>query len=257
MIKTVYQLLLLTVIVTALNSCSKQTDTVSTASIGDYYPLTIGSYSIYQLDSTVYVNYGQSREVHSHVAKDLVDATITDNMGRPSFRIRRLFRSTIDTSQWIEHATYLVTPLDKSVEVVEENLRIIKLQLPITNDFSWNGNRYLSDDMFPEYGFNSTAHSNLGSWEYNYQQVNSSEMINGHSFDSTITVTSSIADSTGFPPISANAPAFKTVWEEKYAKGVGLISRKINLEEFQPGSSTYPNGYYSGFAVKQTLIRHN
>ncbi len=241
----------------ALTGCSKQTDTFSTASINDYYPLKIGNFAVYQLDSTVYVNYGQSKEIRSHVIKDIVDAAITDNTGRPSFRIRRLFQSTVDTTQWIEHATYLVTPLSKSLEVTEDNLRIIKLQLPITDYLSWNGNRYLTDDIFPEYGFNSTAHSNLGSWEYNYENVNTSATINGQVFDSTITVTSSIADSTGFPPTSLKAPAFKTVWEEKYAKGVGLISKKINLEEFQPSTSTYPNGYYSGFALKQTLIRHN
>ncbi len=241
----------------ALTRCNKQTYTVSTASVSDYYPLKEGNYSIYQLDSTVYVNYGQSKEIHSHIIKDVVDAALTDNLGRPSFRIRRLFRSTADTTQWLEHATYLVTALDKSLEVIEDNLRIIKLQLPITDYFSWNGNRYLTDDIFPEYGFNSTAHSNLGSWEYNYENVNTSTAINGRVFDSTITVTSSVADSTGFPPTNLKAPAFKTVWEEKYAKGVGLISKIISLEEFQPSTSTYPNGYYSGFALKQTLLRRN
>ncbi len=257
MIRSIYKLLLSAGLMIALTRCSKQTDSLSTATINDYYPLVIGNYSIYQLDSTVYVSYGQSKEIHSHIIKDIVDAKLTDNLGRPSFRIRRLFRSTVDTTQWLDHATYLVTALEKSLEVIENNLRITKLQLPIKDYFSWNGNRYLPDDIFPEYGFNSTAHSNLGSWEYNYENVNTSATINGQVFDSTITVTSSIADSTGFPPNSPKAPAFKTVWEEKYAKGVGLISKKINLEEFQPTTSTYPNGYYSGFALKQTLIRHN
>ena len=237
--------------------CSKKTDTLNSALISDYYPLQVGKYAIYQLDSTVYVSFGQVREIHSHIIKDVVDAQITDNSGRLSFRVLQLYRSTVDTSIWIEHATYMVTPLDKSLEVIEDNLRFIKLQLPINDLFSWNGNRYLPDDLFPEYGFNSTAHSHLGSWEYNYENVNSSTTINGHLFDSTITVTSSITDSTGFPPIAKNAPAFKTVWEEKYAKGIGLISKYISLEEFQPSSVTYPNGYYSGFALKQKMIAHN
>ena len=257
MVRSICKLLLLAGFLVTLTRCSKQTDTFSTASIIDYYPLEVGKYSIYQVDSTVYVNYGQSREIHSHIVKDIVDAKLTDNLGRPSFRIRRLFQSTTDTTQWIDHATYMVTPLSKSLEVIEDNLRIIKLQLPITDFVSWNGNRYLTDDMFPEYGFNSTAHSNLGSWEYNYENVNTGKTIYSLRFDSTITVTSLAADSTGFPPINAKAPAFKTVWEEIYAKGIGLVSRKINLEEFQPSSATFPNGYYSGFALKQTLIRHN
>lgn len=256
MISNIHKLLLSAGLLIALSNCNKQTDSFSTASIKDYYPLTIGKYATYQLDSTVYVNYGQSKEIHSHIIKDIVDAQLTDNLGRPSYRIRRLLRSS-DNTQWLEHATYLVTALDKSLEVIEDNLRIIKLQLPITDDFSWNGNRYLTDDIFPGYGFNSTAHSNLGSWKYNYVNVNTGSTLNGQVFDSTVTVTSSIADSTGFPPVGLNAPAFKTVWEEKYAKGIGLISKKISLEEFQPASTTYPNGYYSGFALKQTLLTHN
>jgi hypothetical protein len=87
--------------------------------------------------------------------------------------------------------------------------------------------------------------------------VNNSASVNGFRFDSTITVTCSITDSTGFPPVTKNAPAFKTVWEEKYAKGIGLISKQVSLQEFQPTSASYPDGYYSGFALKQTIIGHN
>lgn len=239
-----------------LSRCSK-TDTVSTGSISDYYPLEPGKYAVYKVDSTVYTSFGQVKEVHTNLIKDVVDAAITDNLGRPSFRMRRLIRSKTDTTKWNDHSTYLITPLPNSLELVEDNLRFIKLQLPIQDYFSWNGNRYLPDEVYPQFGFNSTAHSRLDSWEYNYENVNGSDSVNGKLFSNTITVTCSIADSTGFPPRDINGPAFKTIWEEKYAKGVGMISRNISLEEFQPRSTTYPNGYYSGFGLKQTLVEHN
>lgn len=241
----------------ALTRCAKQTDTLVTASISDYFPLQVGKYSIYQLDSSIYTSFGQTKEIRRHIIKDVVDAAITDNLGRPSFRIKRFMRSTADTTQWIDHATYMATPLDYSLEIIENNMRFIKLQLPIADYFSWNGNRYLPDDIFPEYGFNSTSHSHIGGWEYNYENINSTMNINGHIYDSTVTVLSAATDSTGFPPVSLNGPAFKTVWEEKYAKGVGLVSKIISLEEFQPISTAHPRGYYSGFALKQTLISHN
>jgi hypothetical protein len=186
--------------------------------------------------------------------KEIVDAATTDNLGRASFRIRRLFRNKSDTTRWDEHSTCMVTPLQTSLEFIEDNLRFIKLQLPVKEFYTWNGNRYLPDEIYPQFGFNSTTHSSLGSWEYLYENVDNSEMINGKRYDSTVTVNCSIADSTNFPPLDKNAPAFKTVWREKYAKGVGLISRYISMEEFQPRSSSYPNGYFSGFEVKQTLI---
>ena len=250
------KILLLACLTILISKCSK-TDRVSTGSISDYYPLGVGKYFVYKIDSSLYASFGQVKEIHSNLIKDIVDASITDNLGRPSFRIRRLIRSKIDTSKWNEHATYLVTPLRQSLELIEDNLRFIKLQLPIQDYFSWNGNRYLPDEAYPQFGFNSTAHSRLDSWEYNYENINGSDTINGKFFSSTITVTCSIADSAGFPPLNINGPAFKTIWEEKYAKGVGLISRIISLEEFQPRSTTYPNGYFSGFGLKQTLVEHN
>ncbi|MEJ7913739.1 MAG: hypothetical protein WKF70_11340 [Chitinophagaceae bacterium] len=237
-------------------SCSKS-DPLQTGTISEYYPLKVGKYAIYTLDSTLYVSFGQVKETHSNIIKDIVDESITDNLGRPSYRIRRMLRDKADTSKWVDHATYLVTPTVGSLELIEDNLRFIKLQLPIRDYLTWNGNRYLPEEAFPQYGFNSTAHSRLDTWQYNYENVNSSSIINGKIFDSTITVSSTITDSTGFPPVNINGPAFKTIWQEKYAKGVGLISRAINLEEFQPRSNTYPNGYYSGFAIKQILVEHN
>jgi hypothetical protein len=241
----------------AFLACSKQTDTLNTEKVTDYYPLAPGKFAIYQLDSTVYVSFGQVREVRRHIIKDVVDSMITDNLGRPSYRIRRYFQSKTDVNKWEDRATYLVTPQPYSVEVIEDNLRFIKLQGPVTEFFSWNGNRYLPDEVYTQFGFNSTAHARLGSWEYNYTEINTPATINGKTFDSTLVIGCSIEDTSNFPPRDPNGPAFKTVWTEKYAKGVGLIYKEVSLEEFQPRSTTYPSGYYSGFALKQSLLSHN
>ncbi len=237
-------------------SCNK-TETLQTATIKDYYPIALGKFQIFKVDSFVYVNFGQTKERRSHIVKDTVDAAITDNLGRLSFRVRRLFRSEIDTTQWLDQMTYLVTPTNTSLEVVEENLRVIRLQMPVREFVTWNGNRYLPDDIYPEFGFNSTTHSRLASWEYSYENVDMPAIVNGLAYDSTVTVTSSANDSTGFPPKGLTVPAFKTLWAETYARGVGLVSRHISMEEFQPKSSSYPTGYYSGFEVKQVLVGHN
>jgi hypothetical protein len=239
-----------------LVSCNKS-ETLETGTINDYFPIAVGKYQIFKLDSFVYVNFGQTKERRTHIIKDTVDAAIADNLGRPSFRVRRLFRNEADTMQWVDQMTYLVTPTRTSLEVVEENLRVIKLQLPVWEFVTWNGNRYLPDDIYPEFGFNSTTHSRLSGWEYSYENVDMPMTVNGLKYDSTVTVTSSVNDSIGFPPTALTVPAFKTVWLETFARGVGLVSRHISLEEFQPRSSSYPSGYYSGFEVKQVMMRHN
>lgn len=249
--------LLVFAVLLLVSSCAKQTDTLATDKVTDFYPLVKGKFVTYMLDSTLYVSFGQVREIRRHYIKDIVDTTITDNLGRPSYRIRRQIRNDQDSTRWDDHATYIVTPQNNSIEVIEDNLRFIKLQGPITEFFTWNGNRYLPDETYTQFGFNSTAHARLGSWEYNYTAIDGSTTVNGKAYDNTITIGCSIEDTTNFPPKDPNGPAFKTLWTEKYAKGVGLIYREISLEEFQPKSSTYPNGYYSGFALKQTILEHN
>ncbi|MEO6915535.1 MAG: hypothetical protein ABI151_07660 [Chitinophagaceae bacterium] len=249
-------ILLVFAFILLISSCEK-TDTLATDKVTDYFPLVKGKYSTYILDSTVYVSFGQVKEIRRHYIKDVVDTMLTDNLGRPSFRIRRQFRNDTDSTKWEEHATYMVTPQPYSIEVIEDNLRFIKLQAPMTAFFTWNGNRFLPDETYTQFGFNSTAHSRLGSWEYIYTGIDASVIVNGKVFDHTVTIGSSVEDTTNFPPKDPNGPAFKTVWTEKYARGVGLVFREISLEEFQPKSSTYPNGYYSGFALKQTILDHN
>ena len=77
---------MITVSLFFLSSCSKSsTETFDTAPLSDYNPLTVGKYITYNLDSTVvYTNFGQTQTVNSYQVKLMVDAQITDNLGRPA-----------------------------------------------------------------------------------------------------------------------------------------------------------------------------
>jgi hypothetical protein len=127
----------------AWQGCSEK-EQLSTALISEYYPLQIGKYITYRLDSTVYVNLNTKKEVHTYIVQDWVDAEITDNLGRKAYRIRRMMQQKTDTTQWVDNAVFVVTPLGKSLEYVDNNLRFIKLQEPIRDDFTWRGNSYIN-----------------------------------------------------------------------------------------------------------------
>jgi hypothetical protein len=92
-------------------------------------------------------------------------------------------------------------------------------------------------------------------WDYTYQGVNQSIIVNDVVYDSTATVLQ-IADSSNVPIEFPDGLAFKNYWTETYAKNIGLIYREVVMWEYQPPISGNP-GFRSGFGLKMTIIEHN
>lgn len=230
-------------------SCKKQSDEIQTASISDYYPLEVGKYIDYNLDSSVFINFGQKDTVIHYMARDVVDATTTDNLNRPSFRIIRYLRQS-ESEEWTPSATYMVTPTNGQLEVIENNLRFIKLMLPIKQDFSWKGNKYIDT-----YSTNFEQRY-LDDWDYIYDSVGAPLTINDISFDSTIKVFERDEFLGQDPSIPGTQYAEKNFGVEKYAKGVGLIYRELIHWEYQ-GAQPGRTAYFAGFGIKMTITGHN
>lgn len=230
-------------------SCKKENEIFTSESVNDYSFLQVGKYITYNLDSTLYINFGQKDTVISYQAQDVVDAQITDNLGRPAYRIIRYIRK--DTSaNWQPNNTFTVVPTDKSIEYVENNLRFLKLEMPIKQDFSWKGNSYIDT-----YSLNSDLQY-LDDWDYIYDSIDVPLMINSLNFDSTIKVTERDEFLGQDPSIPGTQYAEKTYAEEKYAKGVGLIYREFLHWEYQGGQTGVP-GYFVGYGVRLSITGHN
>ena len=228
-------------------SCKKQTEIFNTASVNDYYPLQVGKYITYNLDSTLFINFGQKDTVISYQVQDKVDAAVTDNLGRKAYRIIRYIRKN-SSDDWSPNNTFMAVPTDNSVEYVENNLRYLKLQLPITQDFSWKGNSYIDT-----YSLASVL-AYMDDWDYIYDSVNVPLTINSLAFDSTIKV-SERDDSLNIPITSETSIADRNYSVEKYAKGVGLIYREFLHWEYQ--GCACPEHGFTGYGVKLSIIDHN
>lgn len=153
-------------------SCKRETETFQTAPLSDYFPLEVGKYITYRVDSTVFVNFGSAAEIHSYQEKNLIDAKITDALGRESYRVLRYIRDTAGNESWRSAGTYFITPTDKQIEVVENNLRFVKMHLPIRKDFSWKGNVYLNEKPFGSlYNFLIVGYA-MDQWDYSYETLN-------------------------------------------------------------------------------------
>lgn len=230
-------------------SCKKQTDNIAPEPVNNYYPLQVGKYINYKLDSTVYINFGQKDTIIHYLAQDRVDAQITDNLGRPAYRVIRYLRK--DTTQsWAPDNTFMVVPTGSSIEYVENNLRFLKLTSPIKQDFSWKGNSYIDT-----YSINSDL-KYLDDWDYMYDSVGLPLTINSLTFDSTIKVAERDEFLGQDPSIPGTQYAEKTFSEEKYAKGVGLIYREFLHWEYQGGQSGVPP-YFVGYGIKLSITGHN
>ena len=234
----------------ALNGCKKETEEFQTEAISDYYPLEVGKFITYKIDSTVFVNLNTIKEVHSYVIKDIVDAQIADNLGRPSYRIRRLIRDEVDTTKWVDNASFMVTPLDKSLEYIENNLRYIKIHQPLKDDYSWKGNNYINTYSNPDYQY-------LDDWDYFFQNSGQPYSVDDLTFPETITINQrdevlgNPDDKTFYFEINKSI--------EVYAKSIGLVYKEFLHEAWQPPNITSPGGYYepSSYGVTLKVLSYN
>ena len=231
-----------------LNSCKKRVDDFTSASITDYYPLEVGKYITYNLDSTVFINFGQRDTVIRYQVQDKVDAQITDNNGKPAYRIIRYIRKN-ETQDWLPNSTFMAVPTDNSLEFIENNLRYIKLKLPITEGFSWMGNSYIDT-----YSLNSDV-KYLDVWQYTYDSLNLPLTLGNLIIDSTVTVNEKDEFLGQDPNINGTEYAEKNYSVEKYAKSIGLVYKEFLHWEYQGPQSSSPG--YTGYGVKLSMIDHN
>jgi hypothetical protein len=230
-------------------SCKKEKDSFTSESVNDYFPLQVGKYITYNLDSTLFINFGQKDTVVSYQVQDRVDAQITDNLGRAAYRIYRFIRK--DASQdWVQNNTFLAVPTFNSLEYVENNLRFLKIEIPVKQDFSWKGNSYIDT-----YSINSDL-KYLDDWDYIYDSVDAPLTINSLTIDSTVKVSERDEFLGDDPSNPATVFAEKTYSIEKYGKGVGLIYREFLHWEYQGGETGVP-GYFVGYGIKLSIIDHN
>jgi hypothetical protein len=245
-----------------LFSCKKQTDSFTSESLSDYFPLQAGKYITYRLDSTVFLNFGKKMEVHSYQVKYEIDAEVMDNLGRPAYRIYRYIRDTTGTQSWAPDNTFFVTPLENQIEYTEDNLRFIKLHLPIKDGFSWKGNMYLPDEPYATL-FDFQNDNNMQDWDYYYDgDPQPTETINDQTYNDVLSVKyDEIPDANLTDTIPMTEPFIveRSFLNEKYSKNIGLVYKEYTMWDHQPNPTSGGgfDPFTNGFSVKMWMIDHN
>ena len=237
-------------IIFLLIACKKESAVFKTEKIKDYYPLKVGKYINYKLDSTVYLSLGTKKEVRSYLVQDKIDSIITDNLGRPSYKIKRTIRSNTDTTKWKDLMSYLVTFDSTRLELVQDNQRYLKMVEPISNGFNWKGNSFINTAGIPSIQY-------LADWKYTYENVRRPFSVNGISYTETVTVNQR-NDTSG---TATNKKSYFEInySKEVYSKSIGLIFKEFLHEAWQPPNASSTGGYYeaNSYGIRLTIIDHN
>lgn len=231
------------------SACKKKSDDYGGLKLSDYYPLETGKYITYQLDSIVYVGFGTSAETHSYQAKYVVDSLLTDNLGRPAYRVFRFLRVN-DSAPWEPSGTFWSIDSKDAVEFVENNMRFVKLVTPLQNGTTWSGNEYIDT-----YSLNSEV-KYLGGWEYVYDKLAEPATVGSFNLENTVTVNQ--RDEVVGIPDDPGAYSEVNFGQEQYALGIGLVYRKFFHSEYQPDTGG-GNGYFAdgSYGITLTMIDHN
>lgn len=232
-------------------SCKKETEEFQSDAVSDYLLIKPGKYITYRLDSMVTLRAAPF-VTNSYQEKHQVDALITDNLGRPSYRIFKYLRDTAGTGPWVPAGTYQITIADKTAEVIENNLRFLKMASPVKEGTTWSGNRFLPTDTY-KLLYDVDA-GGIDLWESTYAETEGAVTFNGKTYSDVLTV-EGYNESRNAPVIDGNSFGFQYYSKEQYAKGLGLLFQEYIVWEYQPLNSNRPG--YRGFGVKRRIIDHN
>lgn len=208
----------------------------------EYFPLEVGQYRTYAVDSIVFGQSGAdtiSSQIRETIVEELGDGT------EKKYRVLREQRATAD-ADWHVNTVWWIVKEDNRIIQTEENLKFIKLTFPVNLGTSWSGNAFFDDRTIIKIGSENLEFFK----EWDYQIVGrGSYVIDGVSYDEVFHVQE--AD-------------FETSIELRestaiYAKGVGLIERTQKILDTQCISCTgsWEEKAEKGVILTQVLIEHN
>lgn len=200
------------------SSCRKNEVDFEAIDLGyDYFPNMVGSYIIYEIDSTY---YGIQEQNFNYQIKEVLSEGFMDDAGEPAVRVDR-YRRNFNSQPWVLANSWVQKRTGTTAERVENNQRYIKLEFPIEEGGTWYANAY----------------NNQQPWVSTYKNVNRAIDIGLLEFDQSLTVEQrnvvNLVD--------------QEIFYEVYAKGIGMILKRNTDVNVQAGVA-------SGYDVRYTAI---
>lgn len=144
---------------------------IPTVSGLNYFPDDTGIERFYLADSVIYDEFTNTVDTVSFEIKEVIESKFYDNQNRLTQRIER-YRRDSSTGSWEIYQVRAANRNITRVEVVEDNIRYIKLVFSPDKNTKWNGN----------------AMNSLGEQQYKITSADNPNVVGSLSFDSTVTV---------------------------------------------------------------------
>lgn len=184
-----------------MTSCQEESDTAPSLTYSEdleYFPIDSGLTRFYTVDSIYWDDFTGNHDTVSYELKEVMAGVYYDNQGRKGQRIERFKKD--DAGNWIIYKVRNSLRTNTTAEVMEENIRFIKLTFPVKLNERWNGNSF----------------NDLGNLTYRYETAGGAQF-GSFNFRETIKVRQD-----DDPPNLLE----DRYGVEYYAKGTGLYYRK-------------------------------
>lgn len=222
-------------ILSVVVACKKDSDNSDIDFKSDYFVDEIGTFIVYQVDSTLYNDFTGEVTSKSLTVKDKVVEEFQDNMNRASKRWERfVYDST--SKDWVAARSFYTVEQKQSIERVEENIRFISFVFPPKKDLTWKGNRFIEAVDNLKY---------LGDWTYQFTTVDVPQNILGENYNQTASIL-----------LRDKETAIEKVFaKEIYARGIGLVYKEWwHLETQKISDLPWQDKAESGYIVKWQAI---
>ncbi len=220
----------------------------------DYYPLSVGKYIIYDVDSITYDpdNGNTLIDTNSYQIQEEIVDTLIDNSGRTVYVIHYQTRNHA-TEPWQLEAVYSAVQTESALIKTEDNLPFTKLVFPIKIDSTWDGNRLFNDENVIASVRGETLNI-FKNWESKVKSNQTSIDIGNQTFNDVISVIH--ADDENLIE--------RRYVEEKYSRTIGLIEKKVMILDTQCGGNlsacdglTWEEKAEKGFILKMVVNSYN
>lgn len=218
-----------------------------------YYPLQVGKYVVYNVDSVIWNDELCVEVVKKYQIKHIISDTFTNEEGQFSYRIETKIRERVQDS-WEPHDVIYVSRRGNNLEWVHQDLRFIKMSFPVENQRNWKGNAYIPAAQDARLWY-------FDDWDYRYERVGESFNAGEVVYDETVTVRQ-VDRVWNDPETLPLDSAARTYGQEVFARGVGMVYREYYHWIYNPKSEANQNPFNldrcrEGNGVIMRAVDHN
>ncbi len=244
------------VLLTMLFSCNK-TKTVSGDPTKNYFPIRLGAYVSYEVDSTIYMSDSCKQYETRTQVKYAIDDTFRDAQNRLSY-IMNVYTRWNDLTPWASHGTILITPdtiyptilpppagvPTSCILMNQDGNTIQKMVFPMQEGITWDGNQFVN--------YLDGTNNYLKNWMYTYENVGKNYNNGKINFEKTATVLET-DQSVNYPHLDSAVSAYRIYSKSVYGYNVGMIYREYTHWNY----TAYNAKCVGGFSVIMRAFDHN